>query len=168
MPGYSLCRDQISPNWKWTLTPICLPKSERIGKMLFSLWALKTATDQREKSNPSRRLPCGQISEITSKKKETFNCLMPLCSTWPWLWILEAPEVACGLWYNRPKIPSGWEWTLLSALSHWNTEIHDAAKIVGCSDFSDSGWFAEVWKKAEVWKVWTIVEGMESITPVPL
>lgn len=84
---------------------------------------------KREKSNPSRRLPCRQISEITSKKKETFNCLMPLCSTWPWLRILEASKVAHGFEYHRPKIYSGREQTFLLAVSHWRADHRDAAEI---------------------------------------
>lgn len=127
--------------------------------MLFSLRVLKTAADQREeKSNPSRRLPCRRISEITSKKKETFNCLMPLCSTWPWLRILEAPKVSRELKYpvteRRPFLPGLTEGQIMGMLQKY-----------GGSDFLDSCSFAKVWEKKKKNSIWKVVEGTEATTP---
>lgn len=97
VPSCSLCRDQIfAPPGNEPWLQICLCKSERIGKMLFSLWGLKTTTDQREKN---RTRPSGSPADESVKslqrkrQEEMFNCLMSLCSTWAWLWILEAPKV---------------------------------------------------------------------------
>lgn len=118
----SLWRDQISTPPKRTLTPICLPKSERIGKMLFSLSALELARDQREKN---RTLPEGSPADKSVKslqrKRRRFIAYCPSAPHGPGPQILEAPEVACGLWYNstrwlsrniplKPRYPGWWLW----------------------------------------------------------
>lgn len=100
-------------------------------------------TKEREKSNPSRRLPCQRISEITSKRKETFHCLMPLCSTSPWLWILEARKDVSIIALKYPVaetrpffLPCLTEGKIIGMLQKY-----------GDSDILGSCSFAEVWKK---------------------
>lgn len=100
--------------------------------MLFSLWGLKTTTDQREKN---RTRPGGSPADESVKslqrkrREEMFNCLTSLCSTRAWLWNLEAPEVASGLQYHRPKISRGWHQTFLLAVFNWRADNRNAAEL---------------------------------------
>lgn len=100
--------------------------------MLFSLWGLKTTTDQREKNRT--RLGGSPADESVKslqriRREEMFNCLTSLCSTWAWLWILEAPKVAFGLQYHRPEISRGWHQTFLLAVFNWRADNRNAAEL---------------------------------------